>query len=210
MEAVKAAGVPKELQATALELAVADLRAGRVPGKKAVAEKPTPVPSSNRSSKAAKKPSSGRANTEAATAPSVLSRISDESTFFKGIENETRVPSSDLADIFHIDGGNVELKVPSRSLGANKRAQTQTLTALIAGAVFGGTKERKLPFGDIKAVCVAKNCFDSANSASSIKATPGFSTVGSGRAQSVVTRSGWQDEFARAARRVLGRAEPTA
>ena len=210
MEAVKAAGVPKELQATALELAVADLRAssgsrGASPAaKQPRAAKATSTGATNGAAKRA-----APRKKSAATSPehAVLQRVPDETSFFKAIEKETGVSLQDLGDIFHIDGGSLELKVPSRSLGANKRAQTQTVAALLAGAVFAGTSERRLSFSEVNLVCDAKHCFDSANSASSIKATPGFSSIGAGKAQVLVTRSGWQDAFAAATRRVLGKAE---
>lgn len=208
MEAVKAAGVPKELQAAALELAVADLRASAASGKKgpAAATKRTRAPGG--ASKAGTKRPAPRQRPDSATEDSVLSRLPDESTFLKAIEKETGVSTKDLADIFHIDDGRLELKIASKSLGANKRAQTQTVTALLAGAVFAGTSERKLSFGEINRVCDAKHCFDSGNAAASIKATPGYSSLGAGKAQAIVTKSGWQDEFAKASRRVLGKPEP--
>jgi hypothetical protein len=139
----------------------------------------------------------------------VLSRIPDETTFFKSIEKETGVSTTDLSDVFHIEDARLELKVASKDLGANKRAQAQTVTALLAGAVFAGTTERKLSFTEINSVCRAKHCFDSANSATSIKTTPGFGSIGSSKDQVVVTKNGWQKAFAVAARRVLGKPEST-
>lgn len=206
MDAVKAAGVPKELQAAALELAVADLRAGSGSSKRSGNAKAKGT-SAGTTRTPAKRSASRRKTADPAPEDAVLAGLPDEAAFFRAIEKETGVSQQDLGDIFHIEAGRLELKVPSRSLGANKRAQTQTVAALLAGAVFAGTSERRLSFGEINVVCNANHCFDSANSASSIRSTPGFSSVGTGKAQVLVTRSGWQEEFAAAAMRVLGKPE---
>ena len=204
MEAVKAAGVPKELQATALELAVSDLRGSR-PDKAHDRSGPQRARPSATKKPRSRKPSKSRSSTDLNN--TVLSTVPDEAAFFGAIEKETGVSRRDLADVFHIENGRLEIKVASRNLGDNKKAQTKTVTALLAGAVFAGTSERKVSFEEVNKVCENKHCFDSSNAASSIKSTPGFSTIGSGRTQAVVTKSGWQKEFSNAVGRVLGKPE---
>lgn len=210
MDAVRAAGVPKELQGAALELAVADLRAHGTRVKAGGGAPPTKREAPGSAGTRPRKTAATAPRHDSATEEGVLSHIPADASFFKAIEKETGVSTTDLSDIFHVDDGRLELKVPSKDLGTNKRAQTQTVTALLGGAIFAGTSQRKLPFSEINRVCDAKHCFDSSNAASSIKGTPGFSAVGSGRAQALVTKSGWHDEFARAARRALRKPEPTA
>lgn len=211
MAAVKEAGVPEPLQAVALQLAVEDLRGGDGQSR---AQRPRRGSGAGGGSAPAKQ--SSRASTKRApskrsgsdvSVESILSNLPDESSLFKAIEKETSVPVGDLQDVFHIEDGHLNLKVASKELGTNKKASTQTVTALLGGVVFAGTDKRQLPFSEINAYCTAKHCFDSANSASYIKATPGFSSVGSRRTQELVTRTGWQNEFAKATRRVLGKAE---
>jgi hypothetical protein len=210
MAAVKAADIPEELQATALQLAVADLRrAGEQSRKDAgksarrgatVMTKPPRTPS--------KRQASPRTGATEGPQDGVLARVPDEASFFSAIEKETGVAVADLQDIFHVDDGRLAVKVASKDLGASKKAMAQTVTALLGGAIFAGTSERKLPFSEINGVCDAKHCFDSANAAANIKSTPGFSSIGSRRNQVLLTKSGWQGEFAKASKRVLGKLEP--
>lgn len=202
MAAVAEANVPAELRAVALQIAAVDLRrAGpAVPGERAER-------SSARSRSGSSRPAVARSTSFDAA---ILNNIPDEREFFAAIENETGVVVSDLCDIFHIEDATLGLKVSSKSLGGNRRAQMQTVTALLAGAVFAGTPERKLSFSEINQVCQAKHCFDPKHAAENIKETAGFGSVGAGKSQAVVTKGGWQDAFAAAARRVLGRPDPGA
>jgi hypothetical protein len=210
MAAVKAAGIPDALQATALQLAVADLRSTEEQpitnaSKGKTSRKPAPTKSERKPSK---RTSAVRKSTPTASNDCILSQIPDGSKFFSAIEKETGVPVSDLHDIFHVDIGRLELKVASKDLGKSKKAMSQTVTALLGGVIFSGTQSRKISFDEINAVCKDKHCFDSANAAANIKSTPGFSSVGSQRSQVLLTKSGWQNEFAKAVNRVLGKIEP--
>lgn len=211
MAAVKEAGVPEQLQAMALQLAVEDLRASD--GNPPVRNTPTPLSTDEggrrTTTKRTTRPVAKRVAAAESAATAVLASVPDEAIFFKAIEKETSVTAADLGDIFHIEGGLLSLKVASKELGKNNKASTQTVTALLGGAVFAGTGTRKLAFGEINNVCTAKHCFDSANSAAYIKSTPGFASVGARREQALVSRNGWQNEFAKATRRVLGKPEPT-
>ena len=130
----------------------------------------------------------------------------DEQTVFKRAETETGVSTQDLADIFHIEAGLLQIKIPSRQLGPSVKAATTTIATLLAGLVFAATDHRKLAFKEINGVCKAKNVFDVNNSSAYIKTTPGFAAIGRGQAQYLTAKSGWQGEFADAARRALNKA----
>lgn len=200
MAAVEEASVPPELRAVALQIAAQDLR---MTGPAALAQRAEGnTPRSGNSRPAA----AGTTSSDIA----IVNSIPDEGEFFAAIENETGVLVTDLSDIFHVEDGILGLKVSSKSLGMSRRAQTQTLTALLAGAVFAGTTERKLSFSEINKVCHAKHCFDPKHAADYIKETAGFGSLGVGKAQAIVTKGGWQDAFAAATRRVLGKADPSA
>jgi hypothetical protein len=142
--------------------------------------------------------------------PGVLSSLPDQETLFASIERETTVPVEDLRDVFHVENGQLEIKVPSRDLGPNSKVIHETMTSLLAGVVFAGTTH-KLPTAEITQMCDRKRVADkNGNAARFIKGTTGVAAVGTGRAQSLTPVRGWQDEFKKAVDRVLKRGEQAA
>lgn len=212
MKALRDAEIPESLWETALPLALADIRGG-MPGPVDAAVQPPGEAVEGSTSRLAKS-ASGKTTRRTATAarptpvtdePSILASLPAEDTVFKNIENETGVSVADLRDLFHLEGGRVQLKSASRHLGANGKAATMTIAALLAGLVFAGTESRKLPFREINDFCKAKKVFHDKNSSTYIKATPGFAAVGTGQTQYLTTKTGWQAEFVKAAERALDR-----
>jgi hypothetical protein len=209
MKVLRDAEVPESLWPTALPLplALADLR-GVLRAKVSSANVNDRAPAkgapkrSNKAKSKPKNPSSQRA-TSASDALSILIALPDEDALFKAVEKETQVSVSDLADLFHVEAGAPHIKAPSKDLGSTKKAGAQTITALVAGLVFAGTPHRKLSFKEVADVCRAKHVFDSANSAASIRTTPGFGSVGAGPTNAIVTKTGWQAEFSKAVQRAL-------
>ena len=208
MQALRDADIPQELWETALPLALADIR-GATAAPPPVTPPPAsgsgPLPRKAAASKKARAPRGGARASSATDEPSILIDLPDEGTLFKKVEAETGVTASDLSDLFHIESGRVQIKVPGRQLGANGKAGTITIAGLLAGLVFAGTQHRKLPFREINEHCKAKNVFHDKNSSTYIKATPGFAAVGPAGALYLTTKTGWQDEFARAAGRALNK-----
>ena len=206
MKALRDAEVPESLWATALPLALADVRRGEPPSAGA-SDEPRNKDSTSRTPKpAGKRPKKSNATSRSVTVPEeppILASLPDEKEIFASVERETGVPVTDLGDLFHVENGRLEVKVPGRDLGANKKAGSQTITALLGGVVFAGTSQRKLPFKEIAEVCKAKHLFDSNNSAANLKSTPGFTSVGSGATQALTSRTGWQGEFQKAVNRAL-------
>ena len=211
MKAVKDAGIPEELWSTALPLALADIRgtvgSAGAPPAAATAAQPVTAPATKK--KAAKtRPRNGSALASSAlAASSVLTGLPDQAAFFKKVSTETGVTVADLGDVFHIQGGQLELKVVSKDLGLSNKASVETITALVGGAVFAGTEHTTIPFRDIHAVSKTKRCFDTNNASSYIKGTTGFAAVGSGANQALTHKSGWQKEFGAAVKRALGKGD---
>ena len=137
----------------------------------------------------------------------MLGDVGDADDFFASIAHETGVDDQDLRDVFHVEGGAVELKLPAKDLGDNNKAKTTTIATLLAGALFGGTDHQRLPFGEVHDVCRAKRCFDSGNASSYLKSLPGFAALGTGKSQDITARSGWEAEFSKAVQRVLGKGD---
>lgn len=199
-----------------MPLALADVRgASAAPPARAPAT-PTPPaataspakgsPATPKKKRVTKRSSSGGDGGSTAMA-SVLSGLPDQVELFKKVSAETEVSMQDLGDVFHVEDGQLHLKVISKKLGDSTSASVKTLAALLSGVVLAGTSKTKVPFKDISAVCKEKNCHDPNNGASYIKATPGFAPVGSGPGQALTSKSGWQDEFAKAVSRVLGKGD---
>jgi hypothetical protein len=200
--AVEASGVPKELEAVAFTVAVDILRAeyrpfdkpsvdGGVQAKVPVARKP--------------KSKSGRSNSSGSRddGSDLLPSVGTQSEFFRNIAKATDVSVERLGDIFHVEDGSVELKIPAKDLGSSKKGQMQTISVILAGAYFAGTDTPKVPFAAVYQVCKNKRCFDQANAATYLKSLPGFSALGTGSSQHLSTKSGWEKEFERAVLRVL-------
>ncbi len=219
MQAIKDAGIPEDLWPTALPLALADLRSSNGAGSgntssptgtrnnsEGATRSDAPSGAGSTQTKSRKKKRPATSGTTPAT-PGVLATLGDESTVFKKVCTETDVTEIHLSDIFHIEDGQVHLKIAGKNLGANKKASTTTVAALLGGLLFAGTSHKKLAFKEVNDVCKVKHCHDAANSASYIKATPGFATVGVGASQSLTTKSGWQGSFEDAVKRVLGKDE---
>jgi hypothetical protein len=204
MQALRDSGVPKDLWPTALPLAIADLRRGEGPAVHATQTAPAnPSPPTPAKVNAKKKNSGRPAAPAAAAGPAVLSSLPGEDEFLKRLEKETGVSIADLADIFHIDNGKLDFKVASKDLGPGPKPGTQTIAALLGGAVFAGTDHRKLPFSEINTKAKERNLYNPGNSATFIKTTPGFAAVGTGPGLSLTTKNGWQAAFVTAAKRVL-------
>jgi hypothetical protein len=213
MQAIKDAGIPESMWETALPLALADVRGAVVavapatpPPDVVTAASAKGTSQSPKKKRAPKKPSSS-SNGDSATMLSVLSGLPEQDELFKKIANETDVKVQDLGDVFYVEDGQLHLKVASKKLGDSTSGSVKTIAALLSGVVLAGTSNTKVPFKDISAVCKEKNCHDPNNGASYIKATPGFAGVGSGASQALTARSGWQDEFANAVNRVLGKGD---
>lgn len=210
MQAVKDAGIPEDLWPTALPLALADLRgnigapgagvarteisSGKSPGGKSTSRGAS---SQNRVAQNGHEPSTFAV---AASSPDFLDRIA----------RQTGTNLDDLRDVFHIEGDALDLKVPSKGLGATDKAKTKTLTALMAGAVFAGTDIQSIPFSEIHQVCKAMRCFSSKHAAEYVRETDGFGAVGSGRSAALTHKNGWEAAFAAAVDRVLGKAKDNA
>lgn len=202
MAAIKEAGIPESLWPTALPLALDDLR-GKHAASPAKPPHDKPAKASKANKTATKSAKSSPRPTAAPAGDAVLATIPDETTFFKSIEKETGVPVSDLADVFHVDAGKLEFKLASKDLGTGSKQGTQSITALLGGAVFAGTTHRKLPFVEIHEMCKARHFFNSGNASAFIKGTTGFAAVGSGPSLSLTTTSGWQDAFEKAINKAL-------
>lgn len=215
MDAVKAAGIPEELWATALPLALADLRGTAAPPTQQVtnlASEGGSASAQRRSKSAGQRRPTRKTATTTSKSPStssVVEGLPEAAELFEKVAAETEVSVDDLGDVFYVEQGKLHLKVIGKNLGENKKAATATVTALVGGVVFAGTAHTKVPFRDINALCKAKHVHDVGNGAAYIKATPGFAPVGSGANQHLVSKSGWQTEFSKAVGRVLGRTEPT-
>jgi hypothetical protein len=213
MKALRDAEVPESLWATALPLALADLRRDER-ASSVVAEERSSGDSSPRppkpTGKRARKSNGAQRPSPASVESAVLAELPDEKVLFESVARETGVSEADLGDLFHVENGRLEVKAPGRDLGASKKAGSQTIAALLGGVVFAGTSHRKLPFKEIADVCKAKHAFDSNNSASYLKSTPGFTSVGTGSAQALTSRTGWQGEFLKAVNRTLKKPQPEA
>lgn len=133
MKALRDAEIPPELWETALPLALADIRGGI----------PEPRGSSGDAAASSERTSSKKARTARKGTPrrstpkatphdelTVLVNLPDEAALFQKIEAETGVSKTDLADLFHVEAGRVELKVPGPQLGKNTKAATMTIAAL--------------------------------------------------------------------------------
>lgn len=189
-----------------LPLAIEDLRRGdAAPPAQQNPAASTSVPQTAKGVKVkAKKANGNRQAPVASSEPSILATMPDEATLFKAIEKETSVPVGELSDIFHLENGRLEIKVAAKDLGTGSLSGTRTITALLAGAVFGGTSHRKLMFSEIHDVCRAKHFFDPHGNASKfVKGTSGIAAVGAGLTLAVTPVRGWQDEFVKAVDRVL-------
>ena len=209
LKTVEAAGVPDDLRVTAYREAIQMFRAEdaeSIDAESLVARRPA---------HSAKASSVNHTNKRSAPASagddgSPLCNVGDESAFFGAVSRETEVAIQYLGDVFHVEGGVVELKVSSKDLGANSAESTKTVAALLAGSVFAGTKYRKLPIVAVHEVCKAKHCFSDKHASEYVKATPGFAVTGQGRDLALTSKSGWQTEFAKAVARVLRREVVTA
>jgi uncharacterized membrane protein len=201
-EAVVKSGVPAEVQGIALKAAIDDIR-----GSSPLAPGDTTPASDRKPTTRRAAPASPTSSPRNGGSKAILNDVGDGNSFFAAIARETGVVEQDLRDVFHVESGTVELKVPAKSLGANNTAKTVTIAALLGGAVFAGTSHSRLPFKDIHAVCKAKKCYDRANGSTNIKATPGFAAVGSGTLQALTHKSGWETEFANAVSRALGKTD---
>jgi hypothetical protein len=204
MQALRDAEIPQELWETALPLALADIR-GRVPGEPKTPTDSSPNPRKATGQKRQATASGSARAVEVDDEPRVLDGLPDSGALFQVVAAETGVSEADLEDLFHVEGGRVQLKTPGRQLGANSKAATMTIAALLGGLALAATDHRKLPFKEINDYLKAKNVFHEKNASTYIKATPGFAFVANGRALYLTTRTGWAQAFADAAGRALGR-----
>jgi hypothetical protein len=197
MQAVRDAGIPEELWPTALPLALADLRRENGPSSDplggAAPKRPRP----------ARKPARPTNVSAAPRAERVLNSVAAESTFLETVARQTETDVGDLRDVFHIDGGRLQLKVLSKDLGDNDKNKTMTVTALVAGAVFAGSRAASVPFSEIHEICKEMRCYSEKHAAEYVRETKGFGTVGSGRSSALTHKNGWELAFADAVQRVL-------
>lgn len=208
MEALKEAGVPESLWPTAFPLAFADVRG-----------EPSPSPrrgqgggssGGNGSTGAAKRTTKKSSSDNGSSGVAVLSDLPDQDELFARIAAETNVSADDLGDVFYVSDGKLHLKVASKDLGGNVKASAMTVTSLLAGVVFAGTDHKSLPINEVHEVCRSKRCYHEKNGSTYVKATPSIATVGSPRALEITHKTGWQDEFASAIGRVLGKGDGVA
>jgi hypothetical protein len=206
MQAVREAGIPEELWPTALPLALADLRGGS-PSSSA-----SDPPSKRGGTKA--KPTKRAARSKPSVKPgddvvSVFKMAATEGGFLDRVARQTETSAEDLRDVFHVENGELHLKVLSKDLGDNDKAKTKTVTALMAGAVFAGTSVASIPLPDIHQVCKTMRCYSDKHAAEYVRTTPGFGSIGGGRSAALTHKNGWEREFKNAVARVLGKADDT-
>ncbi len=206
MQAVKDAGIPEELWPTALPLALADLRG--------ISVTPAPTGSSNGGNETATRAAKKRARKLPSPAKpddggpaGVFEKAASEADFLDRVARQTETSAEDLRDVFHVEKGELHLKVLSKDLGDNDKAKTMTVTALMGGAVFAGTDVPSIPFSEIHRVCKTMRCFSDKHAAEYIRETPGFGSIGSSRSSALTHKNGWETEFAKAVVRVLKKTE---
>lgn len=196
-------GVPAEVQGEAFKAAIADIR-GAAPEATPAAPNGGVQAPKKRAPKttAPRKPANGGSGDE-----SVLSDVGEADSFLASIAHETGVAEEDLRDVFHVENGAVELKLASKELGSSNKEKTTTIAILLAGALFGGTDQQRLPFPDVHEVCKSKRCYDQANASTYLKALTGFAALGKGKNQDITAKSGWEAEFAKAVGRVIDKSD---
>ena len=201
MKAVKDAGIPEEHWATALPLALADLRgasAGKPPNGSSTETSPTRTKAKKRSSRSGPptKPEDG-------AGAGVFQSVAVGTDFINRVARQTETKAEDLHDVFHIENGALQLKVLPKNLGDNDKAKTMTVTALMAGAVFAGSDVPSIRFAAIHQLCKSLRCYSEKHAAEYVRETSGFGSIGTGRSSALTHKSGWENEFAKAVARVL-------
>jgi hypothetical protein len=210
MQAVRDAEIPEELWSTALPLALADLRGSTSGGSaRPAGESTPPLTPSPAPARRATKGTARRNGTSSAgdSEVGIFESAATDDGFLERVAHRTGTQLEDLKDVFHVENGGLHLKVVPRNLGANDKAKTMTVTALMGGAVFAGTDVPSIPFSEIHDVCKTMRCFSTKHAAEYIRETDGFGSIGSGKASSLTHKTGWEAEFAKAVDRTLGKGD---
>lgn len=128
----------------------------------------------------------------------------DEAEFFQTLASESGVAENRLRDCLQLtSSGTVHVNPPTRQLGDSRRAQAQTVIALVAGARSRGLGENPVNAEAVHAEIKRKHAWDKNNfSNKHLGPMKGFNG-GSDRTQIVLT-SKWEDEFKAAIDFVLG------
>jgi len=209
MQAVKDAGIPEDLWPTALPLALADLRGASASSSQTGSSGRRSVTGTKSTKRALKSSSSTRTDDDGDEA-GVFRTAAVDADFLDKVARQTETNVTDLRDVFHIEDGELHLKVLPKELGDNDKAKTRTVTALMAGAIFAGTTVRSIPFPEIHRVCKTMRCYSEKHAADYVRETPGFGSIGSGRSSALTHKNGWETEFAKAVARVLKKTDDAA
>lgn len=195
-EAVKKAGVPEPVQGLAFKEAIDFLRDDDGdPG----AEKRSPERRPRKRAGAKGTADKSRVSEGESETANV-----DEAEFFQTLASESGVDENRLRDCLQLtSSGTVHVTPPSRQLGDSKRAQAQTVVALVSGARSRGLGENPVNAEAVHAEIKRKHAWDKNNfSNKHLGPMKGFN-AGSDRTQIVLT-SKWVDEFKAAVDLVLG------
>lgn len=194
-EAVEKAGIPEPVQGVGLKEAIDFLRDG---GGSAGAEK---GPERRPRKRAGAKGTAGKSRVSEGEGETANV---DEAEFFQMLASESGVDENRLRDCLQLtSSGTVHVTPPTRQLGDSKRAQAQTVVALVAGARSRGLGENPVNAEAVHAEIKRKHAWDKNNfSNKHLGPMKGFN-AGSDRTQIVLT-SKWMDEFKAAVDLVLG------
>jgi hypothetical protein len=136
-------------------------------------------------------------------------KVPDEATFFSRLADESGVSETDLRDILKLaPDGTINVTPPTRTLGGSKAEQARTVVAIVAPARRFALQENPVSSEALRRECQRKNCFDTANFASTVIGRLDGVNYGGSRAEIVVT-SKWVDEFTAAVNQAHGRTGDT-
>lgn len=191
--AVESAGVPETVQPVALKEAVSFLKA----------EKGSPESGETPPTPKRRQPKGTRATRPVAPTDEANATVTEED-FFRLLTTESGVDEGRLRDCLQLTTtGSVHVTPPTKDLGDSRRAQAQTLIALVAGARSRGLGENPVSAAAVREEVKRKHCWDAANfSNKHLGEMRGFNS-GSNRNEIVLT-SKWLDEFKAAVDTVLG------
>lgn len=193
--AVEKAGVPESVQGVAFKEAVDFLREDRSEGSSRAAAN---APAARRKQGASNASKRKRQPHEESPAVEI-----DEAGFFGDLAAESGVEEERLRDCLHLSNGTVHVTPPGRELGDSRRAQAQTVVALVAGARSRGLAENPVNAEAVHAELKRKHCWDKNNfSNKHLGPMKGFN-AGSNRTEIVLT-SKWDEEFQAAVDTALG------
>lgn len=185
-EAVKQAGIPKELHKVAFREAIAYLKAGQ-----SEVGEPEGEPQGQDIMRSPDDVSEDKAHAQ---------------EFFKILARESGESEANLRNLFELsfdDDGEpvVDILPPTRKLGNSRKAQAQTVVALVAPARGIGLGEDPIVAQRVRDVCKDKRCYDGSNFASRhVKDLQG--TKLTSRTEMEINAK-WVPEFQEAVTRVL-------